>query len=92
MDFIDEAGKEYTRLVPEYNDLIDYLKNVSERFISLQQQCNNEQNCEKASKIVDEFFKCENNERFLDKRQRVIELHMKLTHLQKILQRNSSLG
>ncbi|CAF0757529.1 unnamed protein product [Adineta steineri] len=92
MDFIDEAEKEYTRLVPEYNDLIDYLKNVSERFISLQQQCNDEQNSEKASKIVDEFFKCENNEGFLYKRQRVIELHMQLTHLQKILQQNSPSG
>ncbi|CAF0729612.1 unnamed protein product [Adineta steineri] len=89
MDLIDEAEKEYTRLVPEYNDLIDYLKNVSERFISLQQQCNDEQNSEKASKIVDEFLKCENNEGFLDKRQRVIELHIQLTHLQKSLQRNS---
>ncbi|CAF1123810.1 unnamed protein product [Adineta steineri] len=88
-DDIDEAEKEYTRLVPEYNGLIDYLKNVSERFISLQQQFNDEQNSEKASKIVDEFFKCENNEGFLTKRQRVIELHMKLNHLQKILQRNS---
>ncbi|CAF0757078.1 unnamed protein product [Adineta steineri] len=92
MDLIDEAEKEYTRLVPEYNGLIDYLKNVSERFISLQQQCNNEQNSEKASKIVDEFFKCENNEGFLNKRQRVIELHMQITHLQKILQRNSPSG
>jgi len=82
--------KEYNRLVPEYNRLVDYLKSVSDKFAVLQQQFNEEQNSEKATKIVDEFFKCENNDGFLSKRQRVVELHFKLNHLQKILQRNSS--
>ena len=37
-DDIDEAEKEYNRLVPEYNRLIDYLKSVSDKFSLLQQQ------------------------------------------------------
>jgi len=42
-DDLDEAEKEYNRLVPEYNHLIDYLKSVSEKFSLLQQEFNEEQ-------------------------------------------------
>ena len=38
----NEVEKEYNRLVPEYNQLIDYLKSVSDKFLSLQQQFNEE--------------------------------------------------
>jgi hypothetical protein len=44
-DDLDEAEKEYNRLVPEYNSLIDYLQSVSEKFLLLQQQFNEEQVC-----------------------------------------------
>jgi hypothetical protein len=44
-DDLDEAEKEYNRLVPEYNRLIDYLKSVSDKFSLLQQQFNEEQVC-----------------------------------------------
>ncbi|CAF5152418.1 unnamed protein product, partial [Rotaria sp. Silwood1] len=88
-DDIDEAEKEYNRLVPEYNSLIDYLQTVSHKFTLLQQQFNEEQTNEKASKIVDEFLKCENNDGFINKRQRLLELHYKLNNLQKILQKTS---
>jgi predicted S18 family serine protease len=88
-DDLDEAEKEYNRLVPEYNALIDYLKNISEKFSILEQEFNEEQNNEKAKKIVDEFLQCENEDGFLRKRQRVVQLHLKLKHLQKIFEKNS---
>jgi hypothetical protein len=44
-DDIDEAEKEYNRLVPEYNRLIDYLKNVSEKYSSLEHQFHEDQVC-----------------------------------------------
>ncbi len=48
------------------------------------------QNNEKATKIVDEFLKCENNDGFLSKRERAIELHFKLNNLQKIFEKINS--
>jgi len=44
-DDLDEAEKEYNRLVPEYNRLIDYLKSVSDKFHLLEQEFNEEQVC-----------------------------------------------
>lgn len=107
-DELDRAEKEYNDLVPEYNNLIDYLKTVSDKFAVFQQEFHEDkvciifnsfynkifffeifQNSEKASKIVDEFFKYENNDGFLNKRQRLFDLHFKLIRLQKILQKNS---
>ncbi len=88
-DDLDEAEKEYNRIVPEYNQLIDYLKTVSDKYSLFEQQFNEEQTNDKAKKIVDEFFQNENEE-FIEKRQRVVQLHFKLKHLQKILQINSS--
>lgn len=44
-DDLDEAEKEYNRLVPEYNNLIDYLKSVSQKFSLLQQDFTEEQVC-----------------------------------------------
>ncbi len=38
---------------------------------------------------MDEFLKCENEDGFLTKRQYVVQLHLKLNHLQKILGRKS---
>ncbi|CAF1683319.1 unnamed protein product, partial [Adineta ricciae] len=86
---LDEVEKEYHRLVPEYNQLIDYLNEISQKFAVLQQQFTDDQNHEKAKKIVEEFFKCETNDGFLNKRQRVYQLHHKLNHLQKLLQKPS---
>lgn len=40
---LDEVDREYHRLVPEYNQLIDYLQQVSRRFLPLQQQFTEEQ-------------------------------------------------
>lgn len=34
---LDEIEQEYNRLVPEYNQLIDYLENVSQRFSRFQE-------------------------------------------------------
>ena len=42
-DDLDEVEKEYNRLVPEYNNLIDYLKTISEKFSVLEQEFNEEQ-------------------------------------------------
>ncbi|CAF3589784.1 unnamed protein product [Rotaria socialis] len=89
---IDQAENEYNRLVPEYNSLIDYLKIVSEKFSLLEQQFNEDKTNEKASKIVEEFFKCENSDGFINKRQRLIELHIKLISLQKIFEKTSPLN
>ncbi|CAF4038519.1 unnamed protein product [Rotaria sordida] len=86
---IDEYEKEYNRLVPEYNSLIDYLNSVSQKYSSFQQQFNEEQTNEKASKIVEEFLKCENNDGYLNKRQRLLELHIKLNNIQKIFEKTS---
>ncbi len=44
-DDLDEAEKEYNRLVPEYNHLIEYLKTISEKFTLLEQDFNEEQVC-----------------------------------------------
>ncbi|CAF1943982.1 unnamed protein product [Rotaria magnacalcarata] len=89
---IDQAENEYNRLVPEYNSLVDYLKTVSEKFSLLEQQFNEDKTNEKASKIVEEFFKCENSDGFINKRQRLIELHIKLISLQKIFEKTSPLN
>jgi hypothetical protein len=42
-DDLDEVEKEYNRLVPEYNHLVDYLKSVSDRFSLFQQEFTEEQ-------------------------------------------------
>ena len=91
-DDLDEVEKEYNRLAPEYNRLLDYLNSVSQKFTRLQQQFNDDQNSERAQKIVDEFNQCEHEEGFLSKRQRVVQLHSKLKHYKDLLEKDSLLN
>lgn len=51
--------------------------------------CLNLQTNEKASKIVEEFLKCEQKDGFINKRQRLIELHIKLNNLKKFFEKTS---
>jgi len=86
---IEEIEQEYNRLVPEYNQLIDYLEKVSQKFSRFQQDFHFEQTNEKATKIVEEFFQCEQSEAFLEKRQRAMKLNRKLEFYKSLIEKHS---
>ena len=45
---LDEAEREYQRLVPEYNQLVDYVQSVALKFSQLQEDFQDDQVCRSA--------------------------------------------